>query len=87
MTESGLFVFDTTTLVSALLFANSMPAQAVQKAQMLGFLVCSDATYIELSEVIMRSKFDRYLDIELIANAGSSAIIDQTHRQSVLPIA
>jgi hypothetical protein len=64
MSDSSLFVFDTNTLVSALLFANSKPAQALHKAQTGGFLVCSDATYAELSEVLMRSKFDKYVSWE-----------------------
>ncbi len=61
MTNSTLFVFDTNTLVSALLFANSTPALAFQKAQKNGFFVCSDETFAELSDVLMRPKFDRYL--------------------------
>ena len=61
---TDLFVFDTNTLVSALLFANAKPAQALQKAQANGFLVCSDATYAELSEVLLRPKFDKYLSQE-----------------------
>lgn len=56
-----LFVFDTNTLVSALLFANSKPAQALQKARVNGLLVSSQETFTELSEVLMRPKFDRYL--------------------------
>lgn len=64
MTNSTLFVFDTNTLVSALLFANSTPSLAFQKAQENGFFVCSDETFAELSEVLMRPKFDRYLNKE-----------------------
>lgn len=64
MTDSRLFVFDTNTLVSALLFVNSKPAQALTSAQVNGFLVCSRATYAELSEVLMRPKFDKYLSRE-----------------------
>lgn len=64
MTDDNLFVFDTNTLVSALLFASSKPAQALRQAQKSGFLVCSDATFTELSDVLMRSKFDKYLSRE-----------------------
>ena len=64
MTNSTLFVFDTNTLVSALLFASSTPSLAFQKAQKSGFFVCSDETFAELSEVLMRPKFDRYLSQE-----------------------
>ena len=61
---TDLFVFDTNTLVSALLFANSIPAQALQKAQKDGFLVASEATYLELAAVLMRPKFDKYVSRE-----------------------
>lgn len=64
MSDGTLFVFDTNTLVSAVLFANSKPAQALRKAQASEFLVCSDAIYAELSEVLMRPKFDRYVSRE-----------------------
>jgi predicted nucleic acid-binding protein len=56
MSDGTLFVFDTNTLISSLLFANYKPAQAFRKALVTGFLVCSDTTLAELSEVLMRSK-------------------------------
>lgn len=53
-------VFDTGVLVSAALRTASVPALALEKA-FLNFDVCaSDATLKELSEVLMRSKFDAY---------------------------
>ena len=58
---NGLFVFDTNTVVSGVLFSNSKPAQALLKAQAIGFLVCSEATYNELADVLLRPKFDKYL--------------------------
>lgn len=64
MSESPLFVFDTNTLISAVLFADSKPAQALQKARLTGFLICSKATFSELTEVLMRPKFDRYVSRE-----------------------
>lgn len=64
MSNSILFVFYTNTLVSAVLFAQSKPAQALQKAQVDGFLICSYATYNELSKVLMRPKFDKYVSRE-----------------------
>ena len=74
MTNSTLFVFDTNTLVSALLFASSTPSLAFQKAQKSGFFVCSDETFAELSEVLMRPKFDRYLQ------SGKSPLIPESLR-------
>jgi uncharacterized protein len=64
MTDKSLFVFDTNTLVSALLFTNSKPAYALQKALSSGFLVGSQATYAELNDVLMRAKFDKYVSRE-----------------------
>lgn len=58
---TDLFVFDTNSVVSALLFPDSKPAQAIQKAQVSGFLICSNETYAELREVLLCPKFDRYL--------------------------
>lgn len=53
-------VFDAGVLVSAALRTASVPALALEKA-FLNFDVCaSDATLKELSEVLMRSKFDAY---------------------------
>jgi putative PIN family toxin of toxin-antitoxin system len=54
-------VFDTNTLVSALLFEQSVPAQAFFAALDRGEILLSLATFTELSEVLGRSKFDRYV--------------------------
>lgn len=79
-----LFVFDTNTLVSALLFTNSKPDLALRKARVDGFLVCSEATFTELSEVLMRPKFDRYLSQEsrqqFLTNYRNAVLwVDVTH--------
>ena len=55
------FVFDTNALVSALLFENSIPAQAFFTARRIGEILISDALVTEISEVLHRKKFDRYL--------------------------
>ena len=57
-------VVDTNTLISRLLLPNSVPAQAVRKAAEVGQLLVSEATLLELMEVLGRPKFDRYLSIE-----------------------
>ncbi|MDZ7898317.1 MAG: putative toxin-antitoxin system toxin component, PIN family [Arcicella sp.] len=59
-----LFIIDTNTLVSAVILPNSTPKKAFDKAQENGFLVFSEATFAELSEVICRTKFDKYLPLE-----------------------
>jgi len=55
------FVFDTNALVSALLFENSIPAQAFFTTRRIGEILISDALVNEISEVLHRKKFDRYL--------------------------
>jgi uncharacterized protein len=55
------YVFDTGVIVSALLFENSIPGQALHAALVRGELLASTATFGELSEVLSRKKFDRYV--------------------------
>jgi putative PIN family toxin of toxin-antitoxin system len=57
-------VVDTNTLVSRLLLANSVPAQAVRKAVGEAQLLASDATTTELADVLARPKFDAYVSLE-----------------------
>jgi putative PIN family toxin of toxin-antitoxin system len=77
------FVFDTNVLVSALLFAESKPAQAFFLALRTGTLLTSLAALHELSDVLHRQKFDKYLTIEerdqfLDQYTRSAATIDIT---------
>ena len=55
------FVFDTNTVISALLFKDSVPGRAFYFALAHGTLLISPATIAELTEVINRRKFDKYL--------------------------
>jgi uncharacterized protein len=64
MTRNERFVFDTNVLVSALLFAESKPAQAFFTALRRGILLTSLAALHELRDVLHRKKFDKYLTIE-----------------------
>jgi uncharacterized protein len=57
-------VVDTNTLISRLLLPESVPAQAVRKAVDSGQVLVSEATLLELMEVLGRAKFNRYLSIE-----------------------
>lgn len=68
-------VLDTSTLVSAALRVDSIPSQALLKALRECEMCASDATLQELSTVLSRPKFDRYLArierekfVELIRN-------------------
>ena len=57
-------VVDTNVLVSRLLLADSIPAQAVREARRKGTLLVSEATMQELADVLARPRFDRYVSIE-----------------------
>jgi uncharacterized protein len=70
-------VIDTNVFVSAAVFSNSVPRQAVSKALRGGLLLFSEYTMDELKEVLFRSKFDRYVSREerilFLAQLGSVA--------------
>ena len=56
-------VFDTNTLVSAVLIGSSLPAQALDVALAKGTLLQAEKTYAELESVLMREKFNRYISV------------------------
>lgn len=62
--KNNRFVFDTNTLISAVILPRSTPAFALQKAEKEGFLFASLTTFNELEEVIHRKKFDKYVPLE-----------------------
>ena len=61
MSERVRHVFDTNTLVSAVLFEHSKPGQAFHRALSRGRVLLSPATLEELAEVLQREKFARYV--------------------------
>ncbi len=61
MSHRTRFVFDTNALVSGLIFKSSKPGQAFQYALKSGDILLSPQTLAELSEVLSRKKFDRYV--------------------------
>ncbi|HEY2415717.1 MAG TPA: putative toxin-antitoxin system toxin component, PIN family [Pirellulaceae bacterium] len=56
--------FDSNALVSALLFEHSPPGQAFYAVLERGDILLSRETFAELSEVLERKKFDRYVTKE-----------------------
>lgn len=58
------FVFDTSAIVSALLFEQSVPGRAFYAALEHGQILVSQEALEELRDVLSRRKFDRYLDQE-----------------------
>jgi uncharacterized protein len=55
------FVFDTNTVMSAVLLKSSVPRQAFDRAIRLGKLLVSQATIEELYAVMRRKGFDKYV--------------------------
>jgi putative PIN family toxin of toxin-antitoxin system len=61
MTEERRYVFDTGVLISAALFKESTPGQALRAALRGGSILLWQATAEELHQVLGRPKFDRYV--------------------------
>lgn len=58
------FVLDTSVIVSAALLSNSVPRRAFEVAIQQGEVLFADGLQAELSDVLMREKFDRYVSRE-----------------------
>lgn len=58
------FVLDTNLLISGLLSPQTVPRQTFLLAQSIGVILSSDDTLQELSLVLKRSKFDKYVSID-----------------------
>ena len=58
------FVFDTNVIVSALLLNDSVPARAFLQALNYGMVLISASLVRELSHVLRRERFDRYISRE-----------------------
>ena len=57
-------VIDTNVWISRLLLANSVAAQAVDRALARFEIVSSEASVEELADVLSRKKFDRYVSLQ-----------------------
>lgn len=63
-TSRPRYVFDTNTLISAVLFEGSTPGRAFRKALNRGVLLTSQGALDEMSAVLEREKFARYVTVE-----------------------
>ena len=61
MTTTDRFVLDTNTIVSAVLLPTSIPRQAFDRAFDTGVVLVSEQTIAELTEVLQRRRFDKYI--------------------------
>jgi len=64
MPTRARIVIDTNVVVSRLIVPQSVPADAVRKAEREGRLLISDAILYELADVLSRRKFNRYVSRE-----------------------
>lgn len=71
-------VFDTNTLVSAALFRQSIPRQALDIALITCELFAAESTILELTTVLLRPKFDAYLSRD-IRESFLTTVLRQTH--------
>jgi uncharacterized protein len=81
-------VFDTNVIVSAALFADSVPGRAFRHALRVGEIVLSFAVLAELGEVLSRPKFARYIASEdsqefLAALVNRATFVDITEQIAV----
>ena len=68
-------VCDTNILISASLVKTSVPARALDFAELHGAVLYSDATLAELTRVLLRSKFARF-----IASDTVEELLSRIHR-------
>ena len=59
------FVIDTNVLVSSILIKKSSSDAVLKKARSSGNLLFSEVTFQELQTVLSRSKFDRYVSLQV----------------------
>lgn len=65
MSSDKRVVFDTSTLISAVLKPQSVPAQALSWAWEVAEVIVSDDTLGELEQVLARERFDAYRDVDV----------------------
>jgi putative PIN family toxin of toxin-antitoxin system len=58
------FVLDNNILVSALLVKHSAPFWVIKKVEAMGVILYSEATLLELNQVLNRKKFVKYFSVE-----------------------
>ena len=60
--DENLLILDANVFVSAIISNQSKARQAFDRAVDTGTILMSDPVFSEISEVILRPKFDRYID-------------------------
>src|SRR5258708_26627778 len=65
MTKTDLFVIETSILISAFIIPHSPSRKVLDKAREFGYVLISEKTVNEFTEVFVRPKFDKYLPLEI----------------------
>ncbi|MGZ3757756.1 MAG: putative toxin-antitoxin system toxin component, PIN family [Mucilaginibacter sp.] len=65
MKKTRYFIIDTNTLISAFILPASNARKALNKARKEGRILLSQETSKEFENVFIRSKFDKYLPLEI----------------------
>lgn len=73
---SNFYVFDTNVIVSAAIFPQSIPRKSVDKAFIQGTVLISDSIEEEVTEVLQRKNFARYVSFKLRANFLENFILE-----------
>jgi uncharacterized protein len=60
--DDNLLILDANVFVSAIISNQSKARQAFDRAVDTGIILMSDSVFLEISEVLLRPKFDRYID-------------------------
>jgi uncharacterized protein len=75
--SSHRFVIDTNIIVSAVFFPQGFPRQAMDWAGQQGKILASETTFAELSNVLLRPRFERYATLafrhEVLDDFGKNA--------------
>jgi len=58
-------LIDTNSLVSSILIKSSLPDRAFKPARKTGIILLSNDTSQELQEVLTRTKFDKYISLDV----------------------
>lgn len=85
--RAGRLVFDTSTLVAALIYPDRVPAQAFRLA-LREFEICASAdTLVELGEVLRRDRFERWRPLPERAEFAARYFALVTRIADVAPVA
>lgn len=73
------FVFDTNVIIRATLLPDSVPSQAIIKAEAAGVVLYSEETLLELFQVLERPKLSLYIQKTAIAEFYARVLMNWQH--------